>query len=320
MKYFLIMNPRSNGGKSQKKFDRIFTLLKKAKANYDYTFVYTLEEAYLKSVEANKENIDIIVAIGGDGTINNVINGFYDKLGNRVSSSIFAVIYTGTSPDFCKSYDIPTQLDKAIAVLLNAKTIQIPIGKLQYSPSRPKNEYQQIEEGSVETQIQYFACCANIGIGASVARRANGGLRKYFGDFGGTFLSLIISIVKYKANDFTISMDGKKVVIQKLFNLSVGITKYIASGIQVQNTLCDREANFYCLETKGLRFANLPNTLKQIYSGKAIKSTETLSLSYLSHLEIDYNSVNPEVEIDGDPIGFLPCKIEPANHKLDLVC
>lgn len=317
MKYFLIMNPKSKGGKSKKKFDRIFSLLNQAKVDYEYTFVYTLEEAYQKSVEANKKSIfDIVVAVGGDGTINNVINGFYNKEGHRLSKAKFAVIYTGTSPDFCKSYGISIHTDEAVKTLLRAQSRSILIGKLLVAQIPPVER----TNSDAKFKIQYFACCANIGIGASIARRANGGIRKYFGDYVGTFLSMLISIAKYKANTFKVCMDGKAIEIPKLYNLSVGITKYIASGIKVHNDKELHSASFYCLETKALNLRNTPSTLKRVYSGKQIKTSKTLALSYLNTIEVKANLQNPEVELDGDPIGYLPCSIDAAKDCLHLIC
>ena len=77
-----------------------------------------LHDAYLLSKNANNEGYDVIVAVGGDGTINKVLNGFYDDQGKRISRSRFAVIYTGTSPDFCKSYGIPLDIERAVNFII----------------------------------------------------------------------------------------------------------------------------------------------------------------------------------------------------------
>jgi len=74
---YLIMNPGSRGGKSRKKFNRIFQLLDQANVSYEYKITNSIIDAYSYSVEANRKDYDIIVAVGGDGTINAVLNGFY---------------------------------------------------------------------------------------------------------------------------------------------------------------------------------------------------------------------------------------------------
>ena len=80
---------------------------------------------------SNKEGIDNIIAVGGDGTINKVLNGFYNENGKRISSSRFGVIHTGTSPDFCKSYNIPTNPMKAADLIIGQQTRSIPVGMIK---------------------------------------------------------------------------------------------------------------------------------------------------------------------------------------------
>lgn len=311
MRYFLIMNPGSKGGKSARKLHKILSILDKNSITYDYKITHSLEDAYTYSVFANKKNYDVIVAIGGDGTINKVINGFYDVFGNKISNAKFAVIYTGTSPDFCKSYHIPTNLYKAIDVMLRQQSKKIKIGKITHKPSSNKHS---------NLTTNYFACCANFGLGATLAREANSGIRKYLGDNLGTFMSLIKTLLKYSPSDFTVIYDGKQKTLTKVFNLSVGITPFIASGIKVNNKLADTDNLFYILTIKNLEMKNLLSVLKIIYNGKKFVNNHFISLDYFSVVEVANNHINNEVEYDGDPQGFLPCKVEMAKDYLDLIC
>ncbi|MFC1733448.1 diacylglycerol/lipid kinase family protein, partial [candidate division KSB1 bacterium] len=173
MKYYLILNPGSQSGKSRKKFQKIFNHLNESGIDFQYHITISLHDAYFASKEANKKNFDAIIAVGGDGTINAVLNGFFDDNGNRTSTSKFGIIYTGTSPDFCKSYYIPLKLDHAVNNIISCNTIKINVAKILLSSN----------EKDLLMQTRFFACCANVGLGAELARRANSGMRKYFGDF-----------------------------------------------------------------------------------------------------------------------------------------
>ncbi len=320
MKYLFIMNPGSRDGRSKKTFDKIFELAKKINLNYEYKKTKTLEDAYIFSKKANQENVDIIVAVGGDGTINNVLKGFFDERGKRISNSKMGVIYTGTSPDFCKSYNIPLDLEKAVNLLSSADSKKIKIGKIELSKKREFDKKNAFEIKEINKEIGYFGCCANIGLGATVAKKANSGIRKKLGDFLGTFLSLIQTIISYKANDFTVKTEGKISKISKVANISIGLTYYIASGIKVKNDLTQEDNNFYKLTVQKMNFKRWFQTIKTVYSGKTIENKEFLSLEYLKSIEFAGNDLNPNVEFDGDPKGFLPCKIEMAKDKLDLIC
>lgn len=329
MRYFLIMNPGSGGG-SKSKVEKILALFNRNRLEFDYKLTDTLEDAYTLSVEGNRKGYDVIVAVGGDGTINRVINGFYDSAGRRISSSKLGVIHTGTSPDLCKSYNIPLEVEQALNTVFAGKSQQISIGKITYTrvydqglddqPLQRLQQLQPLSKMSENVQTSYFACCANIGLGASVARSANSGIRKYIGDHVGTFVSLIKTLFKYKPNHFSVSFDGQSEVLDKVYNIAVGKTTYIASGIKVNNQLTLGDRRFYALIIKDIGLTDWAGVLRKLYSGKTFVNTKTMSLQYASSIEVYGNGENSELEFDGDPIGFLPCVIETALDPLELIC
>ena len=320
MKYFLIMNPGSGGG-SKEKVQKILAIFHNNRLEFDYKLTDTLEDAYTLSVEGNIKGYDVIVAVGGDGTINRVINGFYDSVGKRTSSSKLGVIHTGTSPDLCKSYNIPLNIEQALNTILAGKSKKISLGKITYTDVYDEGlEGLPLSKENEHVQTSYFACCANIGLGASVARTANSGIRNYIGDYAGTFVSLIKTLLKYRPNHFSVSFDGQKQVLENIYNIAVGKTTFIASGIKVKNQLILGDRHFYTLIIKDLGFADWVGVLRKIYSGKRFANNNTMSLQYASSIEVYGNSRNPELEFDGDPRGFLPCVIETARDPLDLIC
>ncbi len=321
MKYLIILNPGSKGGKSRKKWNKISKILNSKNIIYDLKITQTLDDATQFSREGNVKNIDIIIAIGGDGTINRVINGFFKSDGRRFSKTKLAVIYTGTSPDFCKSYNIPLKINEAIDTILKNKSVSIDIGKIIFSKNYNINNNFSIAQLEKDQNFQshYFSCCTNVGLGATLARFSNGGIRKILGDFFGTFISLIRTLFAYKANTFTLLLDGELQKLNKLYNISIGKTYYIASGIKVNHNLKFNDNRFYILIVKNLSLLNVFSVLKKIYSGKKLKNTHSVSLTYAKEIEVLTNNENPEIELDGDPIGFLPCKIEIVKDKLDVL-
>ncbi len=316
---FLIMNPGSHSGRSGKAFKKIFELLDNTGINYQYRITESIEDAYNSSVEANQRNYDTIIAVGGDGTINAVLNGFYEASGKRISKAKFGVIYTGTSPDFCKSYNIPTDLSSAVEVIIKEHSEKILIGKVTLSLQNDRNFHGKSIRDNPRAITRFFGCCANIGLGASLARKANSGIRRYLGDFAGTLLALAGILLTFKPSDQELTIDGKMVTFPGLYNLSIGRTRHIASGIKVEHKLDRSDRRFYYLSVKRLGIANIPSLLRKVYSGKPIKNTSYLELGYCREIAFPGNYNNPEVEFDGDPAGFLPCKIEMAEDPLDLL-
>jgi YegS/Rv2252/BmrU family lipid kinase len=301
---YLIMNPGSRSGKSRQSFNRIIQLISQSGKSFDYQTTTCLEDAFRLSRDANLAGYKTIVAIGGDGTINGVINGFFDEHGKRLSDAKFGVIYTGTSPDFNKSYNIPLDVDKAVETILKGLSVEIKVGRIAF--------------GGPSTNTRYFVCCANIGLGAQLARKANSGIRKKLGDFGGTLTALIGLLATFKPFVLIVREDDKRDVLNRMINLSVGITPYIASGIQVPILFPSPKKEFYKMSVGNLSLSKTLPLLRRVYGGKPFQNTDYLSLANTGHLELS-SPTDIEVEADGDPVGFLPCTIGFARDGLELL-
>ena len=306
--YFLIMNPASHSGKSRRKCDEIIRRMTENEVEFDYHLTKDMDHALMLSRNANLDGYKTIVAVGGDGTINAVVNGFYNNEGQRISKARFGVIYTGTSPDFNRSYNIPLTVDQAVDSIIKQKIREIPIGMITFE-NRTSTEI---------PEVRYFVCCTNIGLGASLARKANGGIRRNLGDFWGTFLSLIGLLFRFRTFSATSLENDGKTMLSKLTNISIGITPYIASGIRGPLNFAFGEKQFYKMTVRNLNLFRVVPLLRKVYSGKPFENAEYLSLE--STTQIELSSANAvEVEADGDPVGMLPCTIRFAQHNLPLI-
>lgn len=114
MKIMFILNPKSKSGGSNK----IKSILKEKFANIDAEFVETAYPGHATALarRAVKENVDTVVAVGGDGTINEVLNGIAN------TNIALGVIPSGTANDLATYYCLPTKIKKAIDIILEQKT------------------------------------------------------------------------------------------------------------------------------------------------------------------------------------------------------
>lgn len=307
MKCQLILNPKSNSGRAAGRFERIFALLQQAGVEYHCAYAQTYDSIREASIKANETGYDAVVAVGGDGTINAVMNGFYNEDGTTRSDKRMGVIYTGTSPDFCMSYGIPLDLAKAVDVISTGKTRNIRVGRieLRLSPDR---------DGTI---TKYFSCCASIGIGAMVAGKANR-YRKYLGDTGGTLLAILSSLARFRARDMQLASSSGELIFPKVTNIFVGRTRFIASGLKVSCEIEDDDDRFYILCIHDLGFLRLPGLLRQLYSGNT-KTSAVMEVMNSADININTGKEIIPVEFDGDPAGFTPCSIRPAHSPLRLI-
>jgi diacylglycerol kinase family enzyme len=171
---------------------------------------------------------------------------------------------------------------------------------------------------TVIPEERYFVCCANIGLGATLARKANSGIRRKLGDFLGTLTALIGLLITFKSFPLNINENNTETPFEKLTNLSIGITPYIASGIRVPVHLTESSNEFYKLVAQNLNLFRIIPLLRKVYSGKPFENNSYLSISYSRKLCL-YSTKQVEVEADGDPVGHLPCTIRFAEDDLQLL-
>jgi diacylglycerol kinase (ATP) len=306
-KYFFIINPGSNHGNSGNSLNTIREFMASKNIPFEYKETTTLDHAYELSRKANLEGHEVIVAVGGDGTINKVINGFYDSFGKRLSKAVLGVIHTGTSPDFCKSYGIPSDLKKALDTLLKGSKKQISIAKIEYLKADEK-------------KAVYFACCASLGLGAHVAAYANSGVRKYFGDTLGTLISIIRSLAVYRSDDLVLVTDGKESEVKNNCITFIGKTTYIASGLKISNDLTADDRRLFVVSIRNVNLMNFIPVLNTLYSGKPVIPGDHISFEYAGIIQIKSLKSNSKIELDGDPLNAMPpCTVSVAEDNLEVI-
>lgn len=298
---FIIFNRYANGGRAQKIESELHAILRQAKIDAHLVIPDHFKEIENISNEANRKGYERIIAIGGDGTINRTIQGFYNQNGQRISDTVFGSVHIGGSPDFHKSYHLPLHWKKALKTAIYAPAVPIAIGMAM-----------------TKERTQYFACCLNIGFGPQLAQKANSGIRKYLGDKLGTFISILQVLTCFKPVSLKVNGIKKNIQTTNLWNLSIGLTPFIASGIKapVRKPLLD---SFYLIPIEKRGIFKLTHLFKTLYGYSDIQTRQKiLNLQYATEAFIQSKSCRPVgFELDGDPYGILPVKIRMAE-KLDI--
>ena len=199
-KTVLIMNPTSKNGKGKKNWQYF--------EEFEKIITSSRENAIETVITSDKE---VIVAVGGDGTINQCVNGIMKSGKDKV----LGVLYSGTSPDFCKFHGIPFTPKEAVEVLKKEEIHEVDVCKI-------------ITENGEES---FFSSSCNVGLGAKVAGTSNK-IRKYFGDFLGTLIALIYSLLTVQTFDAVIKTETAEQTFKDLYHLFILKNNYIASGLR----------------------------------------------------------------------------------------
>ncbi len=299
MKVLLILNPGSRAGKGQELWDFWLQGLKDAQIEVEPVITQSLDHAFRLAKDASL--FDAVIAAGGDGTINQVLDGV---MHSQVAHLKLGVLYSGTSPDFCTFHGIPTNPQAAIQAIAQQKSRRVDVGQIVF----------QSDKG--EERTAHFGCSSNIGMGAMVARRANR-WRKYLGDTMGTGAAAMSAIAENPRVDLDLKIDGKLFHLSDVNNLFVLKNPFIASGIKLNFPLKPSDGHLVVAAIHGKKRYGLLKIFPKLYAGDGI-NVPGLFTKTCSSVEVR-SSGYQEVEFDGDPRGWLPIKIKVLPSSIDLI-
>ena len=109
----LIINPHASRGKARKKAAKVVKILEEKTVEFTAHYTTRAKEAIEIAKKLSDEGATDIIALGGDGTVNEVLNGINPE------TVRLGIIPTGTGNDFVSAAKIPTDVKKAVDIILN---------------------------------------------------------------------------------------------------------------------------------------------------------------------------------------------------------
>jgi diacylglycerol kinase family enzyme len=175
-KWCVILNPHAGCGKGKKDRNKIIKALDNSGLNYEFYVSEYPGHTVLISKELAKKGVTNFIIAGGDGSLNEAVNGIFSAKLKNDEKIVIGVIPVGTGNDWIKSFGIPDDYSKSIEIIKQEKTVIQSVGEI--------TNHNQPEEK------RYFVNITGFGFDAMVAGRANtlknkgmSGLRVYIQSF-----------------------------------------------------------------------------------------------------------------------------------------
>ncbi len=224
-KTYFIVNPAGGSGRVAKWWPTCKKLLEEAAI----PFTYALTQAPLHAVELVKKaaltGFRQIIAVGGDGTLNEVINGLARQKEIPLSRFTLGLCPLGTGNDWMRTYQLPTNQQEWIKMLIKGHTRCQDVGLVRFVLKKSEKE-----------EVRYFANVAGMAYDAFVVH----GMTQT-GQHSANALIYLLGVLKYlwkyKAHKYRInycSQNGKTLSVEtKIYTLNVGICRYSGGGMQL---------------------------------------------------------------------------------------
>jgi YegS/Rv2252/BmrU family lipid kinase len=216
---FLVMNPASAGGRTRRSGPAIATALRTAGVGFDLHRTTGPGDATDAVRSALTRGYRTIVVAGGDGTLNEVVNGFFDAEGSPIEpDAVLGVLPSGTGGDFRRAAGIPPQLGAAAALIASGSRRRIDAGRVDFATG----------------DRRFFINIADCGMGGEVVDRVNRSAHKATGARGtAVFLAAsLVTLLGYAPRRAQIDIDGIR-IDRDVRSVVVANGRYFGGGMHV---------------------------------------------------------------------------------------
>ena len=221
----VIVNPMSRGGATGKTWPILNKLLRTTGLPFDYELIKAPGQGIELSRQAVEKGYNLVIAVGGDGTVNEVVNGLIDE--NGKGRATLGIIAAGTQNDTARMLGIPRDYLRACQLFESFEKVNIDIGAVEYTHHN-------------EIRRRYYINTAGIGFVSDVIEGSILHTRlKVIGGGVPYAIGVIPKVLDYQNKDVLICIDGEKRE-ERNFLVVVNNGRYLGGGRVFPNaTPCD---------------------------------------------------------------------------------
>ena len=292
----LVVNPKSANGATIKRFRAAESQLRAAIGPYEVRTTSHGGEATTLTREALQQGHRWIIAVGGDGTINEVVNGFFDASGACIGEPVLSLFPSGTGGDFRKTWQLGRTPAEAIDRLANGETRWMDAGVVRWT---------SLDGAACQ---RYFANIATAGLGAKISDQANR-QTKFLGGKASFFIASFRALMGWSNIPVRVQVDQGEPQALKATTIAMCNGQFFGGGMQ-----CAPNAD----PSDGLLDVVIMEDFTRL---EVIRMTSIYKGQHLGHpkvrvfrgqkVTIDYDGPKPSpLEAEGEVFGTLPATFE----------
>jgi len=287
-----IINPIAGRGASGRALPAIRSILTNMPLAWTEKIAQEPRRAWVAAEQAARDAYDVVVAMGGDGTLHEVLNGLLR--GRPANPPALAVIPLGTANIFARAMNLPTDPVTAARVLLNGARRTIDVG--------------QVDD-------RYFATVAGAGFDAAVVQTASRWPR-WIGGKSRHVAAGLLTLATYRAAAARLWIDGAE-RHESLFLLAAANTGWYGGGVHIAPLarVDDGLLSIVCIRDLGRLEAI--QLLAQTFSGRHLHHPR-VSHTFAREVRVDADVPVP-IQADGEEIGALPARFRCVPGALTLL-
>lgn len=310
-KVHVIVNPFSARGKTEERWLTIKEIVRHHFKEYKYIFTEKPRQATEIARGLLKDGYDLIIGVGGDGTLNEITNGFFKHDSHQTinEDASLGIIPSGTGSDFIRFLKIPHDFNKSVALIKHAKTNKVDVGKVTFTGPAGKKE------------SKYFINASDFGLGAEVVKKLASipsGKKGAFSYYKG----LLSTIRTYHSKEVKIIIDDQEEIQGRFLIGAVANGSIFGGGMIIAPHARPDDGYFDLVLVRDMKKLEIILKSRHLYTGK-IDQQPGVTVKHARNIKVFPVPYNPDmpsdvnIEYDGEVGNALPAEFEILEKSLN---
>jgi len=299
-----IVNPASARGATLRAWADARKEIEAAGVSFEEHVTTRACEATEVAREALNNGTARIVAVGGDGTLSEVVNGYFDDCGRVINSdAAIGLLPSGTGSDFRRSLGLTSRSD-SIGRLINSETRLL---------DAVRAEFQDLDGASVS---RVFINVASFGLGGDVSALVNKwreSLPRWIGGSARFAAAAIAALGRYRNVSVSLRLDERAMTINS--NLIVVANGRFAGGGMMLAPHAELDDGLLdVIVTDGVTRLDVVKELPRIKRGAHLKNPK---VTEMRASEVSIGAEEPmAIDLDGEMLGFTPAHVRVLSSAI----
>jgi YegS/Rv2252/BmrU family lipid kinase len=295
LRAFVVMNPASAAGSTRRQWDLIARALGHSIGSFEHGFTDAPGRAMALAREALAAGFELIVAVGGDGTANEVACGFFDGARPSAPNAILGLVPRGTGCDLSRTLYRGSTLEETCARLAGREARAIDVGHVSFVG----------HDGLGAERV--FLNVLSFGIGGAVVHALQAGAKRTGGKLAFMMTTARV-LYAFRDQRVTVAVDGGPPEHLVITNVAVGNARYFGGGMKVAPAAEVDDGVFDVTIWSGIRFRDFIFKQRSLYDGTHADAPYTRVLR-ARRVEAT-SSTTVLLDVDGEAAGRLPIRVE----------
>jgi YegS/Rv2252/BmrU family lipid kinase len=292
-----VVNPASSNGSTGRRWPELAQRAASLGLTGETLFSERPGHAIELAEQAARAGASLVVAVGGDGTLNETVNGIV----RSGAAAELATIPLGTGMDFVRTYGIPTRFEDAVAVAREGVVRTIDVGRVAFS----------LWDGAPAER--YYANVGSVGMSAAVAQRANG-MSKALGGRATFFYALVRVFLEWQNGVVRVELGDGTTRDARMHDVIVANGRQHGGGMKLAPGAQPDDGLFDVVLVGDINKVDFLTTAPKIYRGTYLAHPK-VELVRSARVSVDADGRLP-IELDGEQVGTTPARFEIVSGAL----